>query len=355
MTAVTASVNLPSTSQSGRDRATMNFVSERGLTVRRFESADATAWDQFVRSGKNATFLFERGYVDYHSSRFDDHSLMIYQAQRLVAVLPANLAPDRTLHSHGGLTYGGFVLEPDARLMTVLEVFRATLQYLATSSIPRLLYKRVPRFYNIIPDDEVDYALFLLKSELVRRDCALVIPQQHRLPFSKRRRREINKGTSASLELGEDGDFRGFWTQILEPRLRARFNVAPVHSVDEIMLLAQRFPQHIRQFSARSQGSLAAGVTIYETPTVAHVQYSAMAEAAQSLGALDCLVNYLVTERFADKLHFDFGICNENSGLNLNHGLLDWKEGFGARSASHDFYLLDTQQFARLDSAMVAN
>ena len=34
-------------------------------------------WDSFVRLSKNGTFLFERGFMDYHSDRFDDCSLMI--------------------------------------------------------------------------------------------------------------------------------------------------------------------------------------------------------------------------------------------------------------------------------------
>lgn len=312
----------------------------------------ASVWDAFVRAGKNASFLFERAYMDYHSDRFEDHSLLVFEGQRLVAVLPANLTRDGHLQSHGGLTYGGLVFAGDERLANVLGVFRATLEYMQTVGIPSLHYRRIPRFYNPVPDDEVDYALFLLKAELVRRDCALVVPLRHRLPYSKRRRREISKARSSGIRVIEDANFTQFWQRILTPRLQQRYGVNPVHSLEEITLLGERFPQNIRQFSALAADEIVAGITIYETPVVAHVQYSAMSEAGQATGALDAIVDYLICERYAHKSYFDFGISNEKAGLVLNHGLLDWKEGFGARSAAHDFYLVDAGAYPLLDSAL---
>jgi hypothetical protein len=328
------------------------FSTSRGLIVRRYAVDRKAEWDRLVRSGKNATFLFERDYMDYHSARFADHSLMIYQGGRLLALLPANQTPDGRLQSHGGLTYGGFVFGADERLAMVLEVFRGALEYLAAQGIAEFQYRRIPRFYNAMPDDEVDYALFLLEASLVRRDCALVIPQGRRIALSKRRCREIAKAKSAGVQITEGSDFAAFWGRVLGPRLQRRYGVNPVHSLEEITLLAGRFPDNIRQFSALYQGAVVAGITVYETPTVAHVQYSAVSDDGQRVGALDLLVDFLVNERYGDKQYFDFGISNENAGRNLNHGLLDWKEGFGARSAAHDFYVLDPRAFPLLDSAL---
>ena len=70
-----------------------------------------------------------------------------------------------------------------ATLEEVLACFHAGLRYLHEGRIPRLLYKRIPGFYNTLPDDEVAYALFLLEARLSRRDCAVVIPQADRRRF----------------------------------------------------------------------------------------------------------------------------------------------------------------------------
>ena len=66
------------------------------------------AWDSFVSASKNATFLFQRNYMDYHNDRFVDHSLMFNRNNQLVALLPANINGD-VLYTHAGLTSGGVI------------------------------------------------------------------------------------------------------------------------------------------------------------------------------------------------------------------------------------------------------
>ncbi|NNL79018.1 MAG: GNAT family N-acetyltransferase, partial [Flavobacteriaceae bacterium] len=58
--------------------------------------------------------------MDYHSEGFEDHSLLIFKDGKLIGLLPANLENDAII-SHGGLTYGGFVLGPQVRFGDVLS------------------------------------------------------------------------------------------------------------------------------------------------------------------------------------------------------------------------------------------
>ena len=61
------------------------------MNIRRYTHHDQEAWDTLVRNARNATFLFFRQYMDYHSERFTDHSLLFYDSKdNLVAALPAN-------------------------------------------------------------------------------------------------------------------------------------------------------------------------------------------------------------------------------------------------------------------------
>src|SRR4051794_39650681 len=78
--------------------------------VRRYTPALQAQWDEFISRARNATFLFNREYMEYHAERFLDHSLMLHQGKDLVAVLPANMDADGVLASHDGLTYGGLVV-----------------------------------------------------------------------------------------------------------------------------------------------------------------------------------------------------------------------------------------------------
>jgi hypothetical protein len=322
------------------------------LFVERYTAARKKEWDAFVDEAKNATFLFKRDYMEYHSDRFTDYSLMIFSGNRLVGLLPANLCAPGTIISHGGLTYGGLALSRSSTLEDVLEILYALACHLHGIGISRLLYKRIPGFYSTLPDDDILYGFFLIGARLYRRDCALVINQANRLPFSKCRKRWINKGRRLGVTVAQVPTFEPFWEQVLIPRLANRYHVQPTHTAEEITLLALRFPQHIKQFCAYYEGELVAGTTIYETSTVAHTQYIAVTDVGGKVGALDYLFRWLIEERYQNKRFFDFGICNERDGHFLNHGLLHWKQGFSARCFGHDFYEVRTENYPELAPAL---
>ena len=67
-------------------------------------------WNSFVARARNATFLFDRRYMDYHADRFTDHSIVFRRKGHLAALLPLNIDGD-TVWSHQGLTYGGLLID----------------------------------------------------------------------------------------------------------------------------------------------------------------------------------------------------------------------------------------------------
>jgi acetyltransferase-like isoleucine patch superfamily enzyme/CheY-like chemotaxis protein len=340
-------------SKSNHPRVAPKHYDASAFSVERYTTSRKHEWDAFVSAAKNATFLFYRDYMDYHRDRFTDHSLMIFNDRTLVAVLPANLNADGTLISHEGLTYGGLVVSRAATLGDVLGCFHVVLHYLSQRQISKLLYKRIPGFYNTLPDDEVAYALFLLDARLYRRDCATAISQADRLPIRRGHKRLIRIATSLGVRIVQETSFQPFWERVLVPQLAARYGVKPVHTLEEITLLASRFPGQIKQFSAYCGDEIVAGTTIYETPTVAHAQYGAVTEKGRQIGAEVCLFSSLI-EQYKAKRFFDFGISNEKEGRVLNHGLLEWKEGFGARCYAHDFYEIATGNYSKLEPVLQA-
>ena len=58
--------------------------------IKRYSEADKEVWNVHVEQARNATFLLNRSYMDYHSDRFHDHSLMIFRNGNLYDLLPAN-------------------------------------------------------------------------------------------------------------------------------------------------------------------------------------------------------------------------------------------------------------------------
>ena len=162
----------------------------------------------------------------------------------------------------------------------------------------------------------------------------------------------MKKALKFGVVIKEAGDFDNFWNRILIPNLQQRFGVKPVHSLEEISMLSAHNPGCIRQFEAWLGDTLMAGCTIFENPLVAHAQYISASEEGRQNGAIDLLFHHLITETFLQKKYFDFGIANEEEGRSLNLGLLDWKEGFGARAHAHRFYDVDPSKYVLIDSAL---
>ena len=307
-----------------------------GITVRKYEQEDGEKWDAFVRGAKNATFLFERGFMDYHADRFVDHSLIAENDGRVIALLPANLS-GHVLHSHQGLTYGGWLTDREMTAPLLLAVFEAALALLAERRVTEIVYKCMPRIYHQLPADEDLYALFRLHGVLFRRDLATVVELAARPGYSSQRKRNIAKGAKANLtvvQTADAGPFHALLTQILQ----ARHGTAPVHSAAELNLLMGRFPSNIKLFLCIDQAEICAATLVFETEAVAHTQYLTSSERGRACGALDYLLDYLLTTVYADKKYLSFGISTEEGGRHLNEGLVGQKEGFGGRSIAHDFY-----------------
>lgn len=306
----------------------------------RYGFGDATEWDAFVRASRNGTFLVERGFMDYHADRFIDHSLMLRDAAgRLVSVLPAN-AVGSDVHSHAGLTYGGFIYGPRSGVSDAMALFDAANTCFRSAGFVRMHYKTIPWIYHRQPAEDDRYALFRLDARLSRRDVLAVIPREDRLRFQERRARGVKSARRAGVTVAESGDYATYW-RMLEQTLASRHDAKPVHTRDEIELLASRFPGHIRLFMASVANTPAAGVVVFESQRVAHAQYIATTPEGRDAGALDGLFDTLLNQVYVDKAYFDFGISNESQGRVLNVGLVEQKEGFGARCVAHDHYVVE--------------
>ena len=324
----------------------------KNLTIRKYQTTDYSQWNAFVAAAKNATFLFHRDFMEYHSNRFDDFSLIIELDGKWLALLPANRI-GTTVFSHQGLTYGGLLISEKVKSATQLQIFQELLKYLHKLEMTTLKIKSLPTIYAKYFSDELNYLLFLVHAQLTRRDALAVIDLRMPLSLSKDRKEGIKRGEKNQLEVREEHDFELFWNTILIPNLEQKHQAKPVHSLEEIRFLKTKFPLNIRQFNVYYQNTIVAGTTIFETDTVAHSQYISGNEMKNDLGSLDFLHNHLLTKVFHQKKYFDFGISNENEGRNVNQGLSYWKESFGSHTVTQDFYEVDTKNYTLLNSVLI--
>ena len=308
--------------------------------IKRYTPKNRGEWDAFVNNSRNATFLHFRNYMEYHSDRFRDASCMAYKNGRLIALLPANITSDGVIHSHQGLTYGGWLLPP-AHLdgSDLSEIFGAALDCWRKEGFTALDYKAIPTIYHRQPSQEDIYILSRLGATLYDAKLSMSIPLDQPVRYNQLRRRSLTKTASLPFTIEELGSITPFMNLLCDC-LHERYGTQPVHSEEELTLLRDRFPENIRIFILSLDGHVEAGVCIYDTGIVAHAQYIASTPRGRELNLLTPLFHKLITDTFSSRRYFDFGTSNQQEGPHLNAGLLRQKASFGATGVVHLTYHL---------------
>ena len=309
----------------------------------RYDARMAVKWDEFVSKARNSTLLHLRNYMDYHSDRFEDASLVFTDEHgRIVALLPACFSrKDRqTIVSHEGLTYGGLIVEPLTHTFQIEQMMDAALDYYKnTLHATRLILKHIPYIYSSQPNDEELYSIHCRGGRLIERGLSQTIDLTRPLPLNQLRQRCLAKARGRNL-VTRIATERQEWDNY-HPLLTAsvlRHGFAPVHSVDELWLLHSRFPKQIVLYTTMLDDQLLAGAVVYISPSVAHTQYLAVSDEGRQCGALDqAIISAVSDDRIKQCRYFDFGISTERDS-SLNYGLTLQKEGFGGRGVCYDIY-----------------
>ena len=294
-------------------------------------------WDEFIARSKNGTFLLQRDYMDYHSDRFSDHSLLFLKGGSVQAVMPA-CKIGNALVAHGGLTYGGYIMSRKTTTEDTLSFFILLKEMLKKEALNELKIKPVPHIYHALPAEEDLYALFRLNAQLSVRNISATVYMPDRPVFRKDRKAGARRAEANGLTVSESTDFAVFW-KILEDNLKTKYGARPVHTLDEMTALANKFPKNIKLYLAiNPDGTPLGGTVIFITPNVVHTQYISATPEGKQLGAIDIIFDRLINDTYADCRYFDFGTSNEEGGRVLNESLICQKEGFGARGICYDTY-----------------
>lgn len=314
------------------------------IRVEPFVPTLAPDWDRFCDSALNATMLQTRRFLSYHGARFKDRSVMLFSGDTLVGVLPAAEHPhDATqVVSHPGATYGGLVHSGHLTGERMLESLSAIAQAFRAQGYATLQYKALPHIYTSVPAQDDLYALFRLGAVRTRCDLSSTICLTDRRARPERRRRALKKALNQVSIEWDALAWPQVW-QLIADNLARKHDASPVHSADELALLHQRFPQHIRVASARhGETTPVAAVVLFNARQVWHAQYIASSELGYDTHALDAIFEAAINKADeAGARYFDFGTSNEDGGKILNSGLYQFKTEFGGGGVAHEFYQLN--------------
>lgn len=303
------------------------------MKIKQYSKNDLNNWNEFVKNSKNGIFMFNRGFMDYHSDRFKDNSLMFMENGELIAVLPASLH-ENELRSHGGLTYGGFITNEKMKQHKMLDCFDLLKQYMNENNITNLIYKCIPHIYHKQPSEEDLYALYKTGAKVLKIEPSTTLNLKNPLKMPKGRKAQISRAKREGVIIEQSNDFESF-IELENNVLSEHHNTKAVHSAEELKLLKSRFENEIQLWVAKYENEIIAGTLLFVYENVVHTQYMGANEKSREIGGLDLLIKTL-TDKFRETHnYFDFGISTEDNGKYLNEGLIAQKEGFGARTVCY--------------------
>lgn len=309
------------------------------VRIARYEDTMKLQWNSFSASAANATFLHQRHYMDYHRDRFIDHSLLFYEQEKLIAVLPCN-EKENCLHSHGGLTYGGMLTQAGTRTTHIIDAFTALAGYLRENGLDGLFYKPVPSIFHRHRTESDLYALHQNRAILTGRDiCTAIDLRENRMPAKKVA--GMRKAISCGLEIRPSTDFASFFAVVNEG-LEAKYGVQATHTADEMKRLHAAFPDNIILRLAIQNEKILGGALLYVCGPTLHAQYIAQNDVGMKHRCLDLMVHHIIST-FTGFTWFSFGISSENKGQRTNTGLLNSKEEFMTSAICFDHYHLPAQ------------
>lgn len=298
------------------------------------------SWDHFVDSCKTPLFFFKRDYLEYHSDRFTDASLMFFLDETLVAIFPAS-SHDDTLNSHGGLTYGGLLLSDKIRAEIVQKIVLCLGEQASGAGFRKIIYKAIPYlFYTHGAQEDLYSIANILDARIFRRDLSSVIYLDNRIKLSKGRKWLIARAKKLGLAVSHStawANFHGLLSEVLK-----HHGASPVHSIVELEHLSSLFPKNMHLKVIEKDNILLAAALLFKFQTTVHTQYLATNEEGKAFGALDFLIETCIEESKNEGYkYFSFGISTEQQGKILNTGLIAQKENFGARGVALDFYEIE--------------
>ena len=131
------------------------------IKVKKFINEDTAVWDNFIHSSNNGTLFHYRSFLNYHENiEFDDHSLLFYKNNKLIALLPAAIK-QKTFNSHPGISFGGFIYNGNLSFTNANAIIESLIHYIQQFSYTKIYITIPPKCYHKNTSDYLEFCLIL--------------------------------------------------------------------------------------------------------------------------------------------------------------------------------------------------
>jgi hypothetical protein len=317
-------------------------ILKTSMDIHRSTERDHTHWEDFVTEANNGTIFHSLAFLGYHpADRFNDHHLIIKERSNTIAVFPS-VEENKTIISHQGASYGGFVIKDALGIHTTYLMVEHTVQYFKREGYEKIILTQPPLIYYRSPNQYLDFALLKSGFRYLKREVTAVIPLDAAEPLSTFHgdaRRSTKKAIREGVKVMISEDYARFY-DILRHNLGMRHNVTPTHSLEELEKLQKIFPDKIHLFGAYLKDKMLGGIVVFEANTrVILAFYISHDNKYQNYRPVNLLLYEVIKwGRNQGFKYLDLGTFTLN--MTPNWGLGRFKENFSARGFLRDTYEL---------------
>ncbi len=296
-------------------------------------------WDEFVLESNNGTIFHMQRFFEYHQpGKFTFNHLIFLEKNEIVALLPGSRIKD-LYESPIGASYGSIVTK-DAKFNFALDVVETLKEYGKQKGIKEFLLTSAPRIYERHPNENLDFAMLWLgfKYDLHYISSAIKLEHDEDIisRFQPTVRRNIRKYLDdADLRVEINDSYDEFYPILLENK--ARHDVKPTHSLEDLLKLKELFPNKIKLFMVYYKDKPIAGSCLFIcNKTVTLCFYNMLKYEFEKLKPIHRVMYEVVKWSTENGFKYvDIGVSQDTKAENpMTPGLslIDFKEKFDAKT-----------------------
>jgi hypothetical protein len=304
-------------------------------------------WDDFVQSSSNGTMFHLQQFFDYHEpGKFAFDHLIFLERGEIVAVLPGQIK-NGLFESPIGASYGSIVTK-DIKFSFAMELISVLLDYGRKNNIKEFMLTPAPIIYEDYPNQNLDFAMLWqgFKYDLHYISSAIKLDKEQDIisRFQATVRRNIRKtlkDNDIRVEINERYD--EFYPILLSNK--ARHDVRPTHSYDDLIKLKKLLPENLKLFMVYyKEKPIGSSLMFYCNKNVALCFYNMLLYDYEYLKPIHRVMYEVVkwsTEH--DYRYVDIGVSQDTKAENPmtpSMSLIDFKEKFDAKTIMRNtFYI----------------
>ena len=304
-------------------------------------------WDRFVLQSNNGTMFHLQNFFDYHTpGKFRFDHLLFVEKNKIIALLPGRLT-NGLYESPVGASYGSIVTG-DIKFAEAMELVSTLLNYGRKNGIKEFELTPAPMVYETYQNQNLDFAMlwqgFSFKLHYI--SSAIKLDKERDIierlsPTTRRNVRKSLKNPSIRVEINERYD--EFYPILLLNK--ARHNVKPTHSYEDLLRLKELMPDNLKLFMVYFNDEPIGGSSMFfANKNVALCFYNMLrydyAEYKPIQRVMYEVLKYSTEKGYA---YVDIGVSQDTKSENPmtpSMSLIEFKEKFDAKTIMRNtFYI----------------